>query len=93
MTSSSGCAGLSNDINQHPISVTVDASNWSSYRSGVFSNCGTGINHAVLLVGVVGGSWKIKNSWGTGWGEAGFIRIGTGNTCGVCAYAGVAPSL
>jgi hypothetical protein len=89
----SQCAGLTNGINTSPVSVTVDASNWSSYRSGVFSNCGTGINHAVLLVGVMGGNWKIKNSWGTGWGESGFIRLGAGNTCGVCQYAGVVPTL
>jgi len=60
---------LASGINSKPISVTVDASNWSSYRSGIFNNCGAGINHAVLLVGVGSdSSWKIKNSWGTGWG-------------------------
>ena len=68
-----------------------DATNWSPYRTGVFDNCGASINHGVLLVGVVGGAWKIKNSWGTGWGEAGYIRLAGGNTCGVCAYAGVFP--
>jgi C1A family cysteine protease len=88
----SGCAGLSSGINSSPISVTVDATNWSPYRSGVFNNCAASINHAVLLVGVDGsGAWKIKNSWGTGWGESGYIRLTTGNTCGVCAYAGVVP--
>ena len=91
-SSFSGCNGLSSQINNSPVSVTVDATNWSPYRSGVFSNCGSGINHAVLLVGVVGGAWKIKNSWGTGWGEAGYIRIGSGNTCGLCNYAGVVPN-
>ena len=88
----SGCSGLTNGINSEPISVTVDASKWSSYKSGVFNNCGTSINHAVLLVGVVGGNWKIKNSWGTGWGETGYIRLANGNTCGVCQYAGVVPT-
>ena len=88
----SQCTGLASQINNSPVSVTVDASNWSAYRSGVFSNCRTSINHAVLLIGVNGGNWKIKNSWGTGWGESGFIRLsGTGNTCGVCQYAGVVP--
>ena len=88
----SGCASLQNGINSHPISVAVDATNWSPYKSGVFSNCKTSLNHAVLLVGVVGGAWKIKNSWGTGWGESGYIRLaGSGNTCGVCAYAGIFP--
>ncbi len=88
----SGCSGLSNGINGHPISVTVDATNWSKYSSGVFSNCAKSINHAVLLVGVVGGNWKIKNSWGTGWGERGYIRLSGGDTCGVCSYAGVYPA-
>ncbi len=62
----------------------VDAGGWSHYVSGIFSNCGTNLNHAVLLVGVVNGAWKIKNSWGTGWGERGFIRLASGNTCGIC---------
>ena len=72
-----------------PLSVTVDATNWSHYTSGVFNNCRASINHAVLLVGVVGGNWKIKNSWGTSWGESGYIRLASGNTCGVCQYAAV----
>lgn len=92
-SSASGCTGLSNAIQGRPVSVTVDATNWNKYSSGVFGNCATSINHAVLLVGIVGGNWKIKNSWGTGWGEAGYIRLtGTANTCGVCAYAGVYPN-
>ena len=87
-----GCSGLSSGINSQPISVTVDATNWSSYKSGVFSNCRSSINHAVLLVGVdASGAWKIKNSWATSWGESGFIRLASGNTCGLCAYAGVVP--
>ena len=85
----SGCNGLSSGINNSPISVTVDAGRWSSYRSGVFNTCGSSINHAVLLVGIVGGNWKIKNSWGTSWGEGGYIRLATGNTCGLCQYPGV----
>jgi C1A family cysteine protease len=62
----------------------VDAVNWSHYSSGVFNNCGQKTDHAVLLVGVVGGAWKIKNSWGITWGEQGYIRLAGGNTCGVC---------
>jgi len=85
-----GCATLSSSIFLRPISVTVDATNWSTYKEGVFSGCGNQINHAVLLVGVVGGAWKIKNSWSTSWGESGFIRLASGNTCGVCSYAGIA---
>jgi len=93
VASASGCTGLQNAIQGKPVSVTVDASVWSKYSSGVLTSCGTSINHAVLLVGIVGGNWKIKNSWGTGWGEQGFIRLGPGSTCGVCQYAGVMPNL
>jgi len=78
---------LSNAITGRPISVAVDATNWSPYKSGVFNNCKASLNHGVTLVGVVGGSWRIKNSWGAAWGESGFIRLATGNTCGICNVA------
>jgi C1A family cysteine protease len=86
VTVSNSCSSLTSSINVQPIAVTVDATNWSRYSSGVFSNCAKGINHAVLLVGIVSGNWKIKNSWGTGWGEKGYIRLASGNTCGLCVY-------
>ena len=82
--SHSGCNGLGSGIESHPVSVTVDATNWSPYRSGIFNNCKASINHAVLLVGISNGVWKIKNSWGTGWGESGFIRLAPRNTCAIC---------
>lgn len=86
----SGCTGLSNGISARPLSITVDATNWSNYKSGVFNNCAASINHAVLLVGTdASGVWKVKNSWGTSWGESGYIRLAAGNTCGICAYGGV----
>ena len=85
-----GCSGLMNGISSRPLSITVDASNWAQYHTGVFNNCAASINHCVLLVGTdANGVWKIKNSWGTSWGEAGYIRLAPGNTCGICAYAGV----
>jgi len=55
-------------LNIEPVSVAVDASTWSSYQKGVItSNCGTDLNHGVLLVGAGFDSssfvhiWKIKN--------------------------------
>jgi len=80
-----GCASLTADINTQPTSVAVDATNWSLYRSGTFSNCAKNLNHGVLAVGYdATGNWIVKNSWGTTWGAAGYITLKTGDTCGVC---------
>ena len=79
-----GCDNLINALSTRTVSVAVDAGTWSPYKSGVLSNCGTSLNHGVLLIGATDAYWRIKNSWGTTWGEAGFIRITRGNTCGIC---------
>lgn len=81
------CNTLATALVGRPISVAVDASNWSPYKSGVFSNCKTSLNHGVLLVGLTDQYWVIKNSWGTSWGANGFIWLARGNTCGVCNAA------
>jgi len=82
------CNDLANALTGRPVAVAVDATNWSQYKSGTFSNCATKLNHGVLLVGVSGdGVWRVKNSWGTSWGESGFIRLVKGNTCGICNVA------
>ena len=62
------CTTLATAINSKPVSVAVDATNWSKYASGVFNNCKTSLNHGVLLVGMTDSYWHIKNSWGTSWG-------------------------
>lgn len=81
------CNDLASALVNQPVSVAVDASNWSPYKSGVFNNCRTSLNHGVTLVGTDGDNWVIKNSWGNGWGEKGFIRLAKGNTCGICNMA------
>jgi len=80
-------AALQTAIQSRPIAIAVDASNWSYYTSGVFSNCGTSLNHGVLLVGIVNGNWLVKNSWGTSWGVSGYITLKAGNTCGLANNA------
>ena len=71
-------------IQETPMAVRVDASNWHYYQSGIFDNCAEGLNHAVFMVGSSDTAWTIKNSWGPAWGENGYIRLKKGNTCGVC---------
>jgi len=71
-----------------PFSVLVDAQTWQHYSSGIMqpSQCGTSLDHAVVAAGysMPDKYWRIRNSWGTSWGERGFIRLAfNSNTCGI----------
>jgi len=60
--------------------VYVD-SYFQAYASGVFNAATQGnVNHFVTICGWddVRGAWRIKNSWGTGWGENGYMWIAYG---------------
>ena len=81
------CNNMKTQLNSRPLSVAVDASGWSRYKNGTFTCTTTAVNHAVLLVGYqTNGVWIVKNSWGTGWGEYGYIRLPGGNSCNICKY-------
>jgi len=82
-TVKSSDAALKSACDKQPVSIGVDASNWSPYSSGIFSNCGTSLDHGVLLAGYTSSYWLVKNSWGASWGEDGYIRLASGNTCGI----------
>jgi cathepsin L len=68
-----------------PLAISVDASDWSSYESGIFTGCAYSKNisqdHAVVAVGygtdpATNMAYVIvKNSWSSAWGENGFIRL------------------
>jgi len=67
-----------------PLAVAVYASGWSRYSGGVYDGCdfdsNIALNHAVQLVGygtdaAEGDYWIVRNSWGSGWGEGGYIRL------------------
>lgn len=61
---------LAQYVAQGPVSVAVDASLFQSYTSGVLddsSNCGTALNHGVLVVGYTSDYWIVKNSWAATW--------------------------
>jgi len=70
-----------------PLSVCLDASSWNSYKGGIMTVCGNSVDHCVQAVGVdasSNGYWKVRNSWGPGWGESGYIRLAYGkNTCAI----------
>ena len=79
-----GLQNIKDALQDGPLSVAVSAGNscWRYYQSGILSeenNCPTRIDHGVALVGLVESGdkpyWIIQNSWGTGWGQSGFIHI------------------
>jgi C1A family cysteine protease len=73
-----------------PLSVCVDANDWQFYSGGILSSCGTSVDHCVQAVGIntAKSYWNVRNSWGTSWGESGFIRLSYGaNTCAIASDA------
>ena len=66
--------------------------NFNYMKSGVFTGpCGIEPNHVVTAVGYGTSEdgikyWIMKNSWGTGWGEDGYMRIlkDNGSSGGLC---------
>jgi len=74
-----------------PLSIGINANTFQNYRSGVanplFCNP-KALDHGVAIVGFGTDSgkdyWTIRNSWGTSWGEEGYIRMIRGSgKCGL----------
>ena len=86
-----------------PVSVALDASRqWQTYAGGVLAprkwlgGCSSDpskADHGVAVVGygtdpTSGDYWIVRNSWGSAWGENGYVRLKRGvNACGVANFA------
>jgi C1A family cysteine protease len=73
-------------IYQQPVSIAIEADqrDFQLYESGVFTGkCGTTLDHGVLVVGYGTENnndfYLVKNSWGTTWGDEGYIKLGRGS--------------
>mmetsp|Transcript_2336 Transcript_2336/g.4840 ORF Transcript_2336/g.4840 Transcript_2336/m.4840 type:complete len:447 (+) Transcript_2336:64-1404(+) len=89
---------LQHAVAKGPVSVAIEAdkSAFQLYKSGILDSslCGEKLDHGVLVVGYGTDAdsgmdfWKVKNSWGPTWGEAGFIRMARNkDMCGLANQA------
>jgi cathepsin L len=89
VTHTENALGAAVDITPVSVAIEADQSGFQLYKSGVFcGTCGTALDHGVLAVGYgdegTTAYWKVKNSWGTSWGEQGYIRMcRNSNKCGI----------
>jgi len=89
---------LKTAVAQQPVAIAIEADTkyFQFYSSGILTGveCGTNLDHGVLIVGygTEDGKdyWTVKNSWSDTWGENGYVRIGRSNLVndsGICGIA------
>lgn len=75
------------DFGPVAVAISAEQSDLQFYKGGIFNgNCSTQLDHAVVVVGFGAQFFKVKNSWGASWGEAGYVRLArnTGRQGGMC---------
>ena len=83
---------LTSFLKEGPVSVALEVQgDFQAYTGGIYKSedpdCGSGLNHGVLLVGQKDNYYIVKNSWGESWGEDGYIRLEIGKGSGTCGIA------
>ena len=85
---------LAKVLDTQPVAVALEVqSDFQDYESGIYTpedeGCGDGLNHAVLAVGynTEESYFIVKNSWGSGWGDKGYIYVAIGAGRGTCGIA------
>ena len=72
----------------YKLEIQADTFDFQHYKSGVFNStaCYTGqLDHGVLLVAYDQDTMTIKNSWGSTWGDGGYITMArTDDQVGMC---------
>lgn len=81
---------LSEALAKVPVSIALEVQyDFQAYTGGIYENddCGSQLNHGVLLVGQKDNYYIVKNSWSESWGEEGYIRIAYKKGSGTCGMA------
>lgn len=85
-------------LERTPVAISVNDKVWSDYVGGVLTAkaCGSmgagDMNHAVMVTGFNTTAempyWIVRNSWGSEWGDSGYIYLEmANNTCGLANEA------
>ena len=93
-----GVLNLQRAVVQGVVSIAYNVgAEFQSYKSGVFNrtftNCESTVNHGMNVVGYhidadpAKSYFIVRNSWGTNWGEQGYIKIVWGSGVGNCNLA------
>ena len=92
MVTSDSVSQMKAALEQRPLAVAIEADKrvFQTYKSGVLDspNCGTKLDHAVLVVGWGTENsqdyWLVKNSWNTTWGDKGYVKLAIEEGKGIC---------
>ena len=89
----SGDAELLTYANKHIVSVAIKVvSTFHSYKKGIFNDKSCNeqpVDHAVAVVGYESEFWLVRNSWGAGWGDDGYIKMSRNinNICHISTHS------